>query len=356
MTGADPASIRPTGPGIGRQFWLDVTRGLAVVSMIVAHTSPWGGLWNVSEYLTAPLFAFLVGVSLHLAWVRSAQRYWLFVAAGLLRGLVLVVLGELLQTVYWSIIVVLQTLGVLTIVLAPVVPLLVRRRWTAYAVSATFALLSPVVMGAARDWLRSAASTPETVWLVDVLAAGDAYRVTTFVALGAAGIAVTPWLLGRPTPRPRGAVPSVVLLGCSAGAYLIGRATPIGADAYSGTTPEIVGAVLLCAAVTSGARWLVEALGAERAQRWLGPVAATGRMALTAYTLQILALAAIVRLWSLRSDDNWATMTGVTVLCVAVSWAWLRALPQGPVEALLRLPGQALATSWPTRPEARETR
>src|SRR5690606_24982124 len=120
-----------------------------------------------------PLFAFLVGVSLHLAWVRSAQRYWLFVAAGLLRGLVLVVLGELLQTVYWSIIVVLQTLGVLTIVLAPVVPLLVRRRWTAYAVSATFALLSPVVMGAARDWLRSAASTPETVWLVDVLAAGD---------------------------------------------------------------------------------------------------------------------------------------------------------------------------------------
>jgi uncharacterized membrane protein YeiB len=341
-------SARPTDRGISRQFWLDLARGLAVVSMIVAHTSPWGGLWNVSEYLTAPLFAYLVGVSLHLAWVKSPQPYWQFVLANVLRGLLLVVLGELLQPVYWSIIVVLQTLGVLTIVLAPVVPLLVRRRWTACALSLAFALLSPVAMEAARVWRRSVAEVPRGVWLVDVLAAGQAYRVTTFIALSAAGIAMTPWLLRRPAGRASGAVPSIVLLGLSAVAYIVGKATSIGADAYSGTTPEIVGAVLLCAAVTSGAGWLVEALGADRAERWLGPLAATGRMALSAYTLQILALATVVRLWSLNGDDHWATMTGITALCITVSWAWLKAVPIGPLEALLRLPGQAMGRLGPT--------
>lgn len=99
----------------GREDWLDLARGLAVVSMIVAHTSPWGGLWNVSEFLTAPLFAFLVGASLVLAWSRSDRRYGFFVVANVLRGLVLVALGEALQALYFPIIVVLQTLGVLTI-------------------------------------------------------------------------------------------------------------------------------------------------------------------------------------------------------------------------------------------------
>lgn len=335
------------GDGIGRLFWLDLARGLAVVSMIVAHTSPWGGLWNVSEFLTAPLFAFLVGVSLHLAWARSPRRYAVFVVANLLRGLLLVVLGLLLQKVYWNIIVVLQTLGVLTIVLAPLVPLLVRRPWTAYAVSLALALSSPVAMAAARSWRWSAPREPWLLWLVDVLAAGEAYRVTTFLALGAAGIAITPLLLRRPIPGMVGTLPSLGLLALSAASYLVGESSTLGAEPYSGTTPEIVGAVLLCASVTSACWWLVGALGAERAGRWLGPLAATGRMALTAYTVQILALAAIVRLLALRNDDHWATMAGIAALCVATSWAWLKVVPIGPLEAVLRLPARALAARWP---------
>ncbi len=136
---------------VGREDWLDLARGLAVVSMIVAHTSPWGGLWNVSEFLTAPLFAFLVGASLLLAWWRSDHRYGLFVVANTLRGLLLVVLGEGLQTLYFPIIVVLQTLGVLTIVLAPLVPLLARQPWISYAVALGAALLSPLAMAEAPD-------------------------------------------------------------------------------------------------------------------------------------------------------------------------------------------------------------
>lgn len=338
---------RRVGADLGRLFWLDLARGLAVVSMIVAHTSPWGGLWNLSEYLTAPLFAFLVGVSLHLAWARYPQGYAFFVLANALRGLLLVVVGELLQEVYWGIIVVLQTLGVLTMVLAPLVPLLVRRPWTAYAVSLACALASPVAMAAARRWRWSAPREPWLMWVVDVIAAGHAYRVTTFLALGAAGIAIIPLLLRRPARGRVGVVLPIVLLGLSAAAYIVGKSTPLGAEPYSGTTPEILGAVLLCASVTTGCRWLLGALRAERAGRWLGPLAATGRLALTAYAVQILALAAVVRLLDLRTDDHWATMCGIAALCVAFSWAWLRIAPVGPLEAVLRLPAHALATRWP---------
>ncbi len=338
----------PTGTGsvaeeVPRLFWIDLARGLAVVSMIVAHTSPWGGLWNVSEYLTAPLFAFLVGLSLHLAWLRSERSYGRFVLANVLRGLLLVGAGELLQLAYWAIIVVLQWLGVLTIVLAPLVPLLARRPWAAYAVSLALALLSPVAMASARLWVGAEPRPGWVDWSVEVLAAGQAYRVTTFIALAAAGIAITRPLLRHPG-RHAGRL-ALLMLGLAATSYLVGRAT-VGADPYSGTTPEIVGAILLCSSVATGCWWIAGVLGNGRARHWLAPLAATGRMALSAYALQILALAVITRL-ARMGDDHWAIMTGVTALCIACSWAWLRLAPLGPLEAVLRLPSRLLAR-WPT--------
>lgn len=328
---------------VGRQTWLDLARGVAVVSMIVAHTSPWGGLWNLSEYLTAPLFAFLVGVSLHLAWLRAAREYGRYVLANVLRGLLLVVAGELLQAVYYPIIVVLQTLGILTILLAPLVPALVARPWAAYAVSVTAAGLSPWLMQAGRLW-RSSARHPALVdWLVEVLVAGDAYRVSSFLALGAAGVAAAGLLLRTPREGVRGALPAVVLLIGSALLYVLGKATPIGADPYSGTTPEIAGSILLSASAAAACWWLVAELGERRARHYLGAVTATGRMALSAYALQILALAFIVGVWELRGDDHWAMSTGVTALCLTFCWAWLKVAPIGPLELVLRLPGTVLS-------------
>lgn len=60
-----------------RLTWVDVARGLALVSMFVAHTAPTGGpdgVLNLSEHLTAALFAALVGVSAHLEQRR--QGFW----------------------------------------------------------------------------------------------------------------------------------------------------------------------------------------------------------------------------------------------------------------------------------------
>lgn len=106
-----------------RHLWLDLARGLAVVSMLVAHTAPAGGIFNVTEYLTAPLFAALIGASLHHALERWRGSTGRFLASAALRGLLLFLAGVALQPVYLQIVVVLQWLGALSVVLALVVVL-----------------------------------------------------------------------------------------------------------------------------------------------------------------------------------------------------------------------------------------
>lgn len=348
-----------TKPG-ARLLWLDLARGLAVISMVIAHTAPWGGVFVGTEYLTAPWFVMLVGISLLLAWEKAGggtgvksgarsgeqtpSRAGAFIAANVARGLLLILAGELLQRAYWQIDVVLQTLGLLTIVLAPLVVLVGRRRWVWAAISAAMVAVTPLLMDAARDWLLSSGSAGDwTGRLVSWGAAGIHYRVTTFLAIAAAGIAAAPSLLAGRAAGRRGLATAGVLLVGSAAAIAGGRLSPLGADAYSGTWPEIIGVILLSLAATWFCAWLVDALGEARTRRWVGAVVDTGRMAFTAYAVQVLALAAIVAVWLPgQRDDHWAVMLGVIALCVGLSWAWLRVFPIGPLEWVLRLPGRVL--------------
>lgn len=61
-----------------RLVWPDAARGVAVLSMFVAHVAPGGGVILLSEFLTAPLFALLVVVSLTFSWRnrRMAALTW----------------------------------------------------------------------------------------------------------------------------------------------------------------------------------------------------------------------------------------------------------------------------------------
>lgn len=334
----------------GRLAWLDLARGFAVISMVIAHTSPWGGVFNATEYLTAPWFAMLIGISLLLAWDDS--RGWVvFVFGNVTRGLILILLGEWLQRQYAQIDVVLQTLGLLVIVLAPVVALVGRRPVVWIVLGLLMAVVSPLAMSAAREWLAHDGAAAG--WLGEFVAlavAGGHYRVSSFVAICAIGMAAAPLLVaGRAVAGVRGALSAAGLLVGAAIAYGAGRLGPWGSAAYSGTTPEIIGAALLSLAATWTCAWLASGLGKHRVRAWLGAVIDTGRMALTAYTLQVLALALITR-WLLggASDDHWAVMVGVIALCLGFCWAWLKFFDIGPLEWVLRLPTRAM--SVPVRP------
>ncbi|HEU5242289.1 MAG TPA: hypothetical protein VFU25_09755, partial [Ornithinibacter sp.] len=170
---------------------LDAARGLAVVSMLVAHLCPVGGPANITEYLTAPLFAVVIGVAMGLVLDDRRPAASTFLRDNALRGLLLVVLGVLLQELYDQIVVVLPYLGLLIIVLAPLALLLHRMPVVTLGVAAGLAVVSPLVMERSRDWVLAHPDAPAMLLdLVEWLAAGSSYRVVSLLAMALGGLAL----------------------------------------------------------------------------------------------------------------------------------------------------------------------
>lgn len=133
-----PRAPAPAVPGRGRMLFLDALRGVALILMVINHTSRWwlevsmgwGRYYLVygSVTLPAPIFLFLVGFCLPISFShlseaeRSARRRILRKYVG--RGLVIILSGVLLNLLVfpedpiWSG-GVLQTIGLSIIVLAP---------------------------------------------------------------------------------------------------------------------------------------------------------------------------------------------------------------------------------------------
>jgi uncharacterized membrane protein YeiB len=344
---ADPPGAVAAGSG-GRLDGLDLARGVAVVSMLIAHLGPVGGPLAITEYLTAPLFAVVIGVSMGISLVRRGGAQGWFVLDNLVRGLLLIALGLVLQALYGQIIVVLSYLGLLVIVLAPLALVLHRAPVLTLGLAVGGAVLSPVLMGRARDHLGASFGEVPTT-LLTWTAAGQAYRLTSLLPMALGGL-VLATVLPRAGEPPRGYAVAGILLGASLAIYLVGAASPDGSHAYSGTTAEILGATLLATGSVVAA-FVVVALG----RRWrlgavLEPLLATGRLALTAYTLQVVLLAGLAVLRNNARDDGWLMLGGTSLVVVTVCWALDRWWGTGPLEWLFRWPGRALRTLTHSRP------
>ena len=332
---------------------LDAARGLAVVSMLVAHLSPVAGALDVTEYLTAPLFAVVIGVAMGLVLAERRPPTSVFLRVNVQRALVLVALGIGLQALYAPIVVVLPYLGLLVIVLAPLALLLHRMPVVTLGVAAGLAVVSPVVMERAREWLVQQPQAPAMARdLVQWLAAGSSYRVVSLLAMALGGLALST-VLRRAGRLPVAWVVSGVLLASSLAAYLLGAASPDGSAAYSGTTAEIVGATLLARGTVVLSFACLEALRDLGAGRVAGPLLATGRLALTAYTVQILWLALLSTLRDGAPDDAWWILGSSLVVVVGTCWALDRWWGTGPLEWVVhRLRVTAPAPPGGTTPAA----
>jgi uncharacterized membrane protein YeiB len=338
---------------VGRLEGLDLARGLAVVSMLVAHLSPVGGPANLSENLTAPLFAVVIGTSMGVRLGRRPVGPGAFVLDNVLRGLVLVVLGVALQALYAQIDVVLPYLGVLVIVLAPLALAVHRAPVVTVGLAVAGAVLSPIVMERAREQLATRPPGPTATTVVEWLAAGHSYRLGSLLPMALGGLALAA-VLPRAGEPPRAYGVAAVLLGSSLAAYLLGYASEEGARAYSGTTAEIVGATLLAAGTVVVAFLVVEVARAPGTRpvvagvlaRLLPPVLATGRLALTAYTVQVLLLAGLGLLRGGAPDDGWAMLAAALVVVLGTCRALDRWWGTGPLEwalAWLRSPARPTA-------------
>ena len=331
-----------------RRADVDLVRFLALASMYVAHVAPVPGpahVLELSEYLTMPLFALLVGVGAQLgAWSpgTTLQRWWSIAV----RATVLVVLGLALERAGAQVVIVLVHLGVLVVVAG----LLIRLPGLVVALVAAAAVVvgELLLRTDPTDILMRDAWTTDAARFVWV---GGPYRLLPMVLYAAIGIGLARWWLRGPRAR------SVLLPGVVGSVLLVIAAAMLAAEQagrvdlvpYSGTLQETLLDALVAAGVLGVGLAVARAVDGVRVGRAaLTVLAAAGAMTLTLYALQILWLAYDVRvLHPGQADDSWTNLAVLLVGSLVVAGTWhavVRRRPwrKGPIEGLVATATAAL--------------
>jgi hypothetical protein len=325
-----------TLPSGRRDLRVDAVRGVALVSMYLAHCAPTYGatrLLVVTEYATYPLFALLVGVGAELGSRSSGRRWWV---GPLVRGAVLLVAAEVLDGLYAQVYIVLAFLGVLTWLSAP----FARTSSVVVGGVGLVALgIAPILNGFAGDWTATGFPGGATgVDLAEFLVVGGPgfagpYQLASMVFFAAVGILLTRHLLPRPEGDDRLLIGIGLACGLAAGAWLgLHEAGLFAMRAYDVTYVVLVFDAVLVLAITL----LVTAV-AGRVHAFAVPLAAMGGMSLTLYSLQILWLDADLRVFEHANDDTWRNVAVLVLgsLAFALGWrALVRPEPwhRGPIE------------------------
>lgn len=353
MSGEAPAEQS----GGSRLLFVDWTRGAAYVLMVVAHVAPGDGparILLVSEFLTAPLFALLIGVGAQLSWSTSGEHGWRYVLREAVRAVLVIALGLLLMRSAASVLIVLVHLGVLMLLCLP----LVRLRTNVLVGAAILALVLAVAVPSLYRGLivghgaATTASEPNVfVTALGLIGGTGSYRMTGFLLCAALGMLAIRALQSAKAAWWRGAL-------VSAGAFAVMLALLVAPNllglykvhAYDGTPSEQIG-------VASGAlgvllaMWALERspLGRALPSSVAQLLAAPGQAALTLYALQILVLHVYQVNNPLVRDDHWWMLALLVVLGAGFAMVWqavlaplARRIPsarpwvRGPLEGLIR--------------------
>ena len=334
-----------------RLVGVDVARGLAILGMFVAHAVP---RFDDSELLvdgrSSILFATLAGVSLGIITggahplergVRSPRRQQI-----VLRAVVLFVLGVGLSTLGSGIAIILDYYALMFL---GVLPLLFLRRRALTVIAVVLAVAAPALAAAVGD---ERPDMNPIRYLAQLYLLTGYYPALIWIPFLIAGLICV--RSGLTSPRTQmlmiGLGTAVSVLGYGAAAVLPG----VTAEEHSGSTAEVLGSGGLAIAIIGALVWLTaperETAGhVIRGVLW--PLAATGSMALTIYTLQIVTLAIAS---DLRDDGGlidypgWPLLIGMSAASIVFASLWRRFLGNGPLERLVtlitRVPG-------PRRPE-----
>ncbi len=341
-----------------RLIWVDVARCLALISMMLAHTAPTGGpggVLNLTEHLTAALFAALVGVSArlevqHLGIGRAAAR-------AVIRALVLAACSWLVGFFGAQVHDILPHLAVVALLMG----LLAALPLAAQLVLALLSGSGGVALVAQGTTAAVAALLPlaDAVGLpADRLATGVAtmltdapYRLPLLLAWALLGAVVLRTLHGtREDPARRMRVDAVwwaVGGAALAGVVLASSRARTGAMPvpYSGTVPEVL--------VDTGLVLLVLGLCAAVVPNHANPatelLSIPGAMTLSVYVAHHAYLGWVAHLagpvpWRTPggADDTWFNVVVLILGAIALPPLWrtyVRSRPwrAGPIEGVARL-------------------
>ena len=344
--------------GDTRLLFVDWARGAAYVLMVIAHVAPSDGparILLVSEFLTAPLFALLIGVGAQLSWSTSGEHGWRYVLREAVRAVLVIALGLLLMQSAASVLIVLVHLGVLMLLCLP----LVRLRTTPLAVVAVLALvLALAVPGLYRSLTGghvavTAASEPDAfITVLGLIGGTGGYRMTGFLLCAILGMLTIRVLRNMSAAEWwRGALASAAAFAVMLAQLVVPNLLGLyEVHAYDGTPSEQIG-------VASGAlgvllaMWTLERspLGRALPSHAAQLLAAPGQAGLTLYALQVLVLHVYQVNNPLVRDDHWWMLALLIVLGVGFAVVWqavleslARRIPsarrwgRGPLEGLIR--------------------
>lgn len=323
----------------GRIIGVDIARCMALLSMFVAHVAPSGGpagVLNLSEFLTAPLFALLIGVSAYLSSERMS--FPVLFASSVVRGIVLIAVGLYIDTWGAQVDIVLAYLGVLSIAIAPLVFL---PAWVLGALSLIcwwFAATAKTYFAA--SYMEQVLADGYLHYAYQWVFTGAYYQAFTFLAYACMG-AVFARALGD-WGAIGDTVTAVAATGLAGLVYWYATSNLPEFLPYTADRTEIAFNLFLSVAVL-GWSCLLARVFASRSHL-LDPLVVTGRMTLSLYVLQIGVLALYARYapaygLPLR-DDSWAMMAGLILGAVLFAWGWDRLLGgtfarRGPLETPL---------------------
>ena len=321
-----------------RLVGIDAARGLAVLGMFAAHVgfagSP-GSAWLVAaQGRSAAVFALLAGVSMALmsggqepVTGEHARLARLRIA---LRAGAVGALGYFLVGGGTPIAVILPSYAVMFLL---TVPLLLLRPLILVLAAGAFAVAGPALVAAAGGRAPGLGVDPLGLLLTGY------YPAAVWMTYVLTGLAVGRVALREPGTQTRLVVGggALAIAGYGLGGLLTRLAPPdlaerFSTEPHSGTTPEVLGNLGVALAVVG----LLLAVAETRIGRIvLAPVAATGALALTVYTGQIVAIAVLGPAVVFEQTDN-GTLIAFTVVTVAACTVWFRTLGRGPLERGLR--------------------
>jgi fucose 4-O-acetylase-like acetyltransferase len=313
----------------GRDLGLDAVRGIALLSMFVAHFAPVEGpgkVLTLSEHLTAFLFALLVGAGAELG--RPSPHRW---RASQVRATVLVALGLALMQLTTSIVVILVWLGVLTLVATWLSHL---PGWGVALVGTVAAVTAPRLMTWGRDYLVEGGVDRVTAGALELAVAHPLYRVVGLLLPACAGILVARYVRAD---RARLLV-AVAAAPVALGLFALDKTGTALLEPYSGTAQELVFNTAVCLVVSTVTWVLAPRLAA------VGTVlAAAGAMTLTIYCLQVVGDWAYFRAGGV-DDDRWVVLAAAAIGSLLLAAVWMpvaratgwRGPLEGPVDLLAR--------------------
>ncbi len=332
---------------------VDVARGIAVLGMMTAHVGVAGpDLWSTDGWLgvadgrSAALFAVLAGLSI--ALLSGRHRPVAGAALGrarvriAVRGGLLVLLGMFLAALGAPIAVILQSYGLM---FALVLPVLRLPRASLVLLSVAVALGGPGLCFALTDTLAAAGRPP--TGLLELLIAGY-YPVAVWVAYVLAGLAVGRSDLRSTRFRARLAAlgAGLAVAGYGGGVLLTGLAAGqaesvlrlVSVEPHADSTFEVAGNTGVALLVVAGCL-----LVADRWPRPVYPLAATGALALTAYSTHIVVIA-------IMGDDvvrepRVGVHLGFLATTLVLTSLWRALVGRGPLERAMHEISTGIAAS-----------